>query len=247
MTYTKYDASGNDFVIFHTDIEKDYSKEAIKLCSKEYFDTDGLIVIVPHETLDFKWLFYNNDGSIASMCGNGTRAVAHYAKDNNLVGDSCTFLTGAGEISCEINDNIVQTQMTKPISIKKEFIEDHLRCCIIDTGVPHLVISVNTLDLFDLKIAAKFRKKYNANVNYFTVKNDILYVRTFERGVEGETKACGTGMVACFIKALNMNLISSNVTVYPSSMEKINIKKENQILYFSGAVKKISSKDLKNI
>jgi diaminopimelate epimerase len=244
MIYTSYDASGNDFVIFHTDDEKDYSKLAIKLCSKEYFDTDGLIVIVPHKTLDFKWLFYNNDGSIASMCGNGTRAVAHYAYANKLVSKTCTFLTGAGEISCKIDGNIVQTQMTKPIPIKEEFTEDGLKLCIIDTGVPHIVIYVEHLDKFDLKTSSKLRHEYNANVNYFTVKNNILYVRTFERGVEGETKACGTGMVACFIKALSMELISSNTTVYPSSMEQINIKKEDGILYFTGAVKQLTQKDL---
>jgi len=244
MLYTKYDASGNDFVIFHTNEEKDYSSLAIKLCSKEYFNTDGLIVIVPHDRLDFKWLFYNNDGSIASMCGNGTRAVAHYAYSNKLVSNKCTFLTGAGEISCEVNNNIVQTQMTEPISIKKEFIQEDLKCCIVDTGVPHVVIYVDNLDKFDLEQASRFRLQYNANVNYFTVKNSILYVRTFERGVEGETLACGTGMVACFIKALEMNLISSNTIVYPKSAEEINIKKLDDTLYFTGAVKKISSKDL---
>ena len=70
MTYTKYDASGNTFVIFHTTVKKDYSSLAIKLCKKE--QVDGLIVIVPHIIYDFEWLFYNNDGSEASMCGNGT-------------------------------------------------------------------------------------------------------------------------------------------------------------------------------
>jgi len=244
MLYTKYDASGNDFVIFHTNKEKDYSNLAIKLCSKEYFNTDGLIVIVPHDTLDFKWLFYNNDGSVASMCGNGTRAVAHYAYKNKLVNNKCTFLTGAGEISCEVNGNIVQTQMTKPIYIKKEFIQEDLRCCIVDTGVPHLVIYVDDLNKFNLEQASRFRIQYNANVNYFTVKDSILYVRTFERGVEDETKACGTGMVACFIKALSLNLISSDTTVYPISNEKINIKKQNDILYFTGAVKQMYMKEL---
>jgi diaminopimelate epimerase len=244
MLYTKYDASGNDFVIFHTSEEKDYSKLAIQVCSKEYFDTDGLIVVVPHDTLDFKWLFYNNDGSVASMCGNGTRAVAHYTYNNNLTNKTCTFLTGAGEISCEVNNNIVQTQMTKPIHIKTEFIEEDLKCCIVDTGVPHVVIMVEDIDLFNTQQASRFRHKYDANVNYFTVKNNILYVRTFERGVEGETKACGTGMVACFIKALNMKLVNNETTVYPRSMEEITIKKINETLYFTGAVKKIQEREL---
>jgi len=244
MVYTKYDASGNDFVIFHTDEEKDYSKLAVKLCSKEYFDTDGLIVIVPHETLDFKWLFYNNDGSVASMCGNGTRAVAHYAYSNNLVKENCTFLTGAGEISCEVKENIVQTQMTNPIIIKEPFLEDGYDCFIIDTGVPHVVIMTEDLDKFDLEVCAKFRKQYNANVNFVKVKNNKLFVRTFERGVEGETLACGTGMVACFIRANDLNLISNNVEVYPKSKELINIKKENDKLYFKGEVKQITKRQL---
>jgi len=244
MLYTKYDASGNDFVIFHTNEEKDYSSLAIKLCSKEYFDTDGLIVIVPHDTLDFKWLFYNNDGSIASMCGNGTRAVAHYAYSNKLVEQDCTFLTGAGEISCEVRDNIVQTQMTKPIIIKEPFVQDGYNCFIVDTGVPHVVIMVDNLDKFNLDVCARFRKQYNANVNFAHVKDNKLYVRTFERGVENETLACGTGMVACFIRALDLKLITSNIEVFPKSGELINIKKENGNLYFKGAVKQIEQKEL---
>ena len=86
MTYTKYSASGNDFVIFHTFLEKDYTNDAIKLCNRtEGIGADGLVVIVPSNEADFKWLFYNSDGSYASMCGNATRAVSHYAFTNNLV------------------------------------------------------------------------------------------------------------------------------------------------------------------
>jgi len=244
MIYTKYDASGNDFVIFHTNTRKDYSDLAIQLCSKEYFDTDGLIVIIPHETLDFEWLFYNNDGSVASMCGNGTRAVAHYAYTNELVKKDCTFLTLAGEISCEVRGNIVQTQMTKPIRIKEAFIEDNYDCFIVDTGVPHVVVMVEDLEEFNLEVCAKFRKKYDANVNFAKVSDNKLYVRTFERGVEGETLACGTGMVACFIRANELNLVSNDIEVYPKSKELINIKKQNNNLYFKGAVKQIEKRQL---
>ena len=244
MKYTKYDASGNDFVIFDTKIEKDYSSLAIKLCSKKYFDTDGMIVVVPHDTLDFKWLFYNNDGSVASMCGNGTRAVAHYTYSNNITKSNCTFLTSAGEISCEVNGNIVETQMTKPIRIKEPFIQNGYDCFIIDTGVPHIVIVTDDLDNFDLSVCSKFRKQYNANVNFVKIQDNKLYVRTFERGVEGETLACGTGMVACFIRAKELNLISSNVEVYPKSNELINIKEENNTLYFKGVVKFIEQKEI---
>jgi diaminopimelate epimerase len=244
MRYSKYDASGNDFVIFHTNEKKDYSDLAIELCAKDNFDTDGLIVIIPHETLDFEWLFYNNDGSTASMCGNGTRAVALYAYENNLAKGEMTFLTDAGDITCKVQGNVVETQMTEPIEIKKPFEEDGLNCWIVDTGVPHVVIMTNDIKNFDAETCAKFRQKYNANVNYACVQDGNLLVRTFERGVEGETQACGTGMVASFLRALELNLINSPCKVYPTSKEELIIKKQNDTLYFKGAVKFIESRDI---
>ena len=113
MTYTKYSASGNDFVIFHTFIEKDYSSDAIKLCSRtEGIGADGLVVLVPSKEADFKWQFYNSDGSHAAMCGNATRAVSHYAFTNNLVtSNEMQFLTGAGLIKSCVENDIVETQL----------------------------------------------------------------------------------------------------------------------------------------
>jgi len=234
MTIQRYDASGNTFVIFHTQEEKEYSELAKTLCKQE--NTDGLIVIVPHDEFDFKWLFYNNDGSTASMCGNGTRAVAHYAYSNNLCGSDLDFLTEAGKISCTVDDDIVETTMTQPIIHNESFIENNLEWFFADTGVPHLVTLTDNLETFDLTLCAQMRKTHNANVNYACVKDGKLYVRTFERGVEGETLACGTGMVASFLKAQNLGLIKENCDVYPKSGELISIKKENDIIYFKGKV-----------
>ena len=85
MTYTKYSASGNDFVIFHTFIEKDYSSDAIKLCNRtEGIGADGLVVLVPSSDIDFKWLFYNSDGS-HETCAEMLQEQFHYAFTNNLV------------------------------------------------------------------------------------------------------------------------------------------------------------------
>ena len=245
MVVTKYDASGNDFVIFHTDIEKDYSALAKNVCDrKNSIGADGLIVLVPHDTLDFKWLFYNSDGSYAAMCGNGTRACAHYAYNNVLAPKSMSFLTGAGVISCEVDGNIVQTTMTEPKLIKKPFEEDGLQWYIIDTGVPHIVTIVEDLDSFDLELCSKMRYKYDGNVNFAQVKDGNLYVRTYERGVEGETLACGTGMVASFLRALDLGLIDKEVDVYPKSGEKLTIKKDDKHIYFKGAVKKEFVKEI---
>ncbi len=242
MRYSKYDASGNSFVIFHTNERKDYSNLAIELCKKE--EVDGLIVMVPHIVYDFEWLFYNNDGSTASMCGNGTRAVALYAFTNQLTGSFMKFLTGAGEINCAVDGDIVETQMTKPFEIKEPFFEVGFLCWIVNTGVPHLVIMTDNLDDFDLELCSKLRTKYNTNVNFAKVEDGKLFVRTFERGVEGETLACGTGMVASFLRAFSLGLIDNICKVYPKSKEELIIRKDDENLYFKGKVKFIEAKEI---
>jgi len=242
MTITKYNASGNTFVIFHTNQRDNYSNLAISLCKKE--EVDGLIVVVPHEKYDFEWLFYNNDGSTANMCGNGTRAVAHYAFDNKISGSTVKFLTGAGEINCIVDGDIVETTMTEPVSVKDEFIELGFNWVMIDTGVPHLVTIVDDLDKFDLDICSKMRYAYNANVNFAKVEDGDLKVRTYERGVEGETLACGTGMTACFLRALELDLINSPVNVYPTGGEQLVLKKDDNGVYFKGKVVKEEAKNI---
>ncbi|MBU3014378.1 diaminopimelate epimerase [Poseidonibacter lekithochrous] len=244
MTYTKYSASGNDFVIFHTFIKKDYSKEAIELCNRtEGIGADGLIVLVPNEKADFEWLFYNSDGSDASMCGNGTRACAHYAYKNGLAPNSMKFLTGAGLIKSIVEDDIVETELTAPIVIKEEFEQEGFTWYLVDTGVPHLVTIVDDLEKYDHDLSAKMRYEHNANVNFAKIEDGkegkVLKVRTYERGVEGETLACGTGMAACFLRANNLNLVSNKTFVYPKSQEELSLSLVDNTIYFKGAVKNV--------
>ena len=239
MNIAKYSANGNDFVLFHTPMQDDFTQLAREICHRQDgIGADGLIVVIPHIEYDFEWLFYNSDGSTAAMCGNGTRAVAHYAKQNNLVGNFTKFLTQAGTIDCQIDGDIVQTTMIKPKILKEPFEQYSLTWWQVDTGVPHLVTIVDDLEKFDLEICSKMRYEHNANVNYATVKDGKLYVRTYERGVEDETLACGTGMTACFLRALELGLISNSVDVYPKSKEKLTLKKEDNNIYFKGKVTK---------
>jgi len=240
MTYKKYSASGNDFVIFHTLIEKDYSQEAIKLCNRtEGIGADGLIVLVPSQQEDFKWLFYNSDGSDAAMCGNGTRACAHYAYNNNLASSKMRFLTGAGTIESEVEGDIVETQLTKPIVVKEGFEQEGFTWYLIDTGVPHLVTIVDDLEKYDHDLSSKMRYEYNANVNFAKVENGVINVRTYERGVEGETLACGTGMAACFLRANSLGLVGETCFVYPKSKEQLSLSIKDEKIFFKGAVKEV--------
>ena len=231
MIVSKYSASGNDFVIFHTFLKKDRSDLTKKLCNRfSGVGADGLIVILPHNEYDFEWQFYNADGSEAKMCGNGSRAAAHYAFKNNLAPRKMKFLTLAGVIEAQVNGDIVKTQLTPHKEIKT--IGEYK---LYDTGVPHLV-KIDSIDNFNIDECRRLRYEHNANVNVAEVKDSKLYVRTYERGVEDETQACGTGMCASFLYAREKGLIGDEAEVYPKSGERLYISINNNRLYFKGKV-----------
>lgn len=240
MQVSKYNASGNDFVIFHTFIEQDYSALAKQLCHRQQgIGADGLIVLVPSKEADFKWLFYNNDGSDAAMCGNGTRACAHYAYTNNLASKEMTFFTGAGVISSSVEGNIVESQLTAVQKMSEPFNEEGKEWHFYDTGVPHLVTIVKDLNEYSKELASKMRYAHNANVNFVLLNEKGLHVRTYERGVEDETGACGTGMAACFYTLHALGLIGESSKVYPTSKEEVSFRIKEGRLYFKGAVSKV--------
>ncbi len=240
MQISKYNASGNDFVIFHAFKEIDRSELAVRLCDRQKgIGADGLIVLLPHDEYDFKWQFYNSDGSVAEMCGNGTRACAHYAYTNGLADEKMDFLTLSGVITSSVDGNIVETVLSDPKKMSEPFEEEGHLWYFYDTGVPHLVTFIDDLDRFDLKLASKMRYARNANVNFASIKKNTLHVRTYERGVEGETLACGTGMAASFYSANQSGKLGDFVEVYPASQERLELRLEHGRLYFKGKVSKV--------
>lgn len=244
MRVSKYSASGNDFVIFHSQVKENRSELAKELCHRQNgVGADGLIVLLPHKTLDFEWQFYNADGSHADMCGNGSRAAAHYAHSQDLASLKMSFLTGAGVINAEIEDyseksGMVQSELTPPKILDQEILYKGKIWWLINTGVPHLVCLQEDVEEFDLKEARELRQKYNANVNICCVVGENLKVRTYERGVEDETLACGTGMSACFYRAFKEKKVKENIEVYPTSGETLYLGVNETTITFKGRVKR---------
>lgn len=240
MQVAKYSASGNDFVICHTFIKEDFSTLAQELCHRqEGVGADGLIVLVPHDTLDFEWCFYNADGSSAEMCGNGSRACAHYAYYNGLAPAQMSFLTLAGKISAKVEGNRVQSDLTPPKIMDKTIEVNGKSWWLIDTGVPHLVTFDADTENFDIEEARALRYQYNANVNIASIEDGYIRVRTYERGVEDETLACGTGMAACFYRATQEDWISDSMMLKPTSGDELYLGLEDGIITFTGDVRKI--------
>lgn len=240
MTVTKYSANGNDFVMFVAQKKADRSELAKKLCHRQNgVGADGLVVVLPHPEYDFEWEFYNADGSVADMCGNASRAVAHFAHEKGISKDNkAEFLTGAGVIRATVNGNYVVSDMVEPDIISQDLEEYGERWWLINSGVPHLVAVRENVDDFNLEEARALRYKYNANVDICAIKGNVLYVRTYERGVEDETLACGTGMVACFIRYHKEGKVSDQVIVHPKSGDELYVSYEKGVYRFGGKVTK---------
>jgi diaminopimelate epimerase len=240
MTITKYSANGNDFILFIAQEKRDRRELARKLCHRQNgVGADGLVVLIPHRDYDFEWEFYNSDGSLANMCGNASRAVAHFAHEKGISKDGVAeFLTGAGVIRATINGLYVVSDMTPPNIIETKFQENGEIWWLIDTGVPHLVAIRNDISRFDIEEARRLRHKYDCNVNICKPQKDTLFVRTYERGVEDETLACGTGMVASFVRCHKEGLLDDMVKTIPTSGDELYVSLEDGVYKFGGKVTK---------
>ncbi len=229
IPFTKMSGSGNDFILIdHRDhfLEEDRLKDFIrKVCQRRIsVGADGLILIERSQKADFKWRFYNADGSEAEMCGNGGRCVARFAHLKGIAGPSLSFETLAGTISAQVNGQRVKLQLTKPHGLKldqKIPVEGEERIVsVINTGVPHAVLFVEDLEGTDVvRMGRAIRRHANftpagTNANFVRLEGPSrLSIRTYERGVEDETLACGTGVVAAALVAAFKGFVKSPVSV----------------------------------
>lgn len=212
LNFTKMNGAGNDFVMLdNRDLKLALTKEQIeKLCDRHRgIGADGLLCVEPAtEGGDFKMRYYNADGGEAEMCGNGARCFGRFV--NLLHNGSLTkirFETLAGMISAEFEGDQVRINMSAPHSLK---LAQELPVCdktltvhSVNTGVPHAVVYVDDLDNVPVRewgAALRYHEAFKprgTNANFAKVlAPGSIAIRTYERGVEDETLACGTGMVA---------------------------------------------------
>lgn len=213
ISFTKMNGAGNDFVMLdNRDMAYNLSSEQIAaLCDRHRgIGADGLLAAEPSEgEADFRFRYYNADGGEAEMCGNGARCFGRFTADLlPTESDEVSFETIAGELSAKLIGENVEVAMSNPFDLEPELkIEvEGLTSPIhsVNTGVPHTVTYVDDLDALDIvKAGASIRyhehfSPAGTNVNFAQVLTPgHIAIRTYERGVEDETLACGTGMVAC--------------------------------------------------
>lgn len=249
IPFYKMSGSGNDFIIID-------NREGIlggvnlpewveKVCRRGLsIGADGVILVENSPKADFKWRFFNPDGSEVEMCGNGGRCVARFAHLKGISGRSLSFDTLSGVIEAEVVGERVKLRMGDPADVRldypisidgNEYIVNS-----INTGVPHVVQMVEDLEHYDVSKfgpAIRYHPAYQpdgTNANFIEVRGEhTIHIRTYERGVEDETLACGTGAVASALIGASKGLASSPVSVHPKGGEVLTIHFRKEASGFS--------------
>ena len=229
VEFTKMNGAGNDFVCIDNragGVELS-TEQVAKLCHRQRgVGADGVMVLVPNEggEADWSWEFYNSDGSEADMCGNGARCFARFIQRATDPSGDISFLTGAGVIRASFDGERVTVNLTAPkdfsLNQKLATADGEVTVHSVNTGVPHAVVFVEDADKAmvvergrELRFHSHFGKS-GTNVNFVQKLGDNrIRVRTYERGVEGETLACGTGVCAAAIVSAATQGLTSPVSV----------------------------------
>ncbi len=223
IPFVKYQGTGNDFILIDGRFTE-YSLDVAKMCDRRFgIGADGLMILKLTEGYDFEMIYYNSDGNLSSMCGNGGRCIAHWAHSLGLSKDGrLSFYAPDGAHEALVEGNWVKLRM---IDVLDWEIKSHEVICM-NTGSPHFVHfnasnsneSINAFDLVSWAKGIRYSDEYqkegiNVNRAVVTAEN-ALSMRTYERGVEDETYSCGTGVTAAALSyAIMKNLERGEIYV----------------------------------
>lgn len=206
LEFYKYQGAGNDFVMIDNrsgSFPTDNIQLVAHLCNRRFgIGGDGLILLETDSETDFKMVYYNSDGNQSSMCGNGGRCLVAFAKDLKVIENTTTFIATDGLHHATVENNgLVSLQM-----INVSIINNTTEYSFLNTGSPHHVQIVDNIENYNVKengAAIRYGALYGAtgsNINFVKKIDDNTFrLRTYERGVEDETLACGTGATAVAI------------------------------------------------
>lgn len=222
--FSKYSGAGNDFVIVRGEEVglRDASALAQRICSRRWgVGVDGLILIRTLSEEFVRIRFFNPDGSEFGTCGNGTRCAARYANDRGLTGPELMLNTDDGDIRARVSGNQVALDYALDAEVVMHLevaVEGSPRpAWLVRMGTPHLVVEVEDIELDDFDAACRPLRSHpdlgpdGANVDTVSVEEDSLVIRTFERGVEGETLACGSGCMAAAFALREAGVVTTPV------------------------------------
>lgn len=217
LKFHKLQGAGNDFILIDDRDERfNIGNNALVkfLCDRKFgIGADGLMLLRKREGYDFQMIYYNSDGNESSMCGNGGRCITAFADQIGLKRDKYLFLAIDGDHDAELSlqGDVYWVKLGMIDVAEVEVGADYL---YLNTGSPHYVKFVNDLKSYSvieeaqkIRYSERFKAK-GTNVNFVEIIDGVLHIRTYERGVEGETLACGTGVTAAVIAAYHSGKIT---------------------------------------
>jgi diaminopimelate epimerase len=239
LEFTKMNGAGNDFVLIDNRERKIKlsPEQIVRICHRHRgIGADGILMLVPciSGKADWAWDFYNSDGSAADMCGNGARCFTRFVQKVTGTKTGFTFETGAGVITAAVTDDRVTVSLTQPKDLK---LEQKVPLSVgtqaihsLNTGVPHAVLFVENADqamVLQLGQEIRFHSHFapkGTNVNFVqSLGRGNIRVRTYERGVEGETLACGTGVTASALISARLHQFESPVKVQVQNGDTLEV------------------------
>jgi diaminopimelate epimerase len=211
LRFTKMNGAGNDFVVIDNRIGKVrlQPEQIVRICDRHRgVGADGILLLEKGSNgADFRMRYYNRDGGEAEMCGNGARCFARFANKVAKAPAKISFQTPAGLIRGELHGELVTLQMSEPKDLRLDLdltansAKENVH--FINSGVPHVVVPVSKVEDVDVRKRGQALRRHKefapagANVNFIEKRSARkISIRTYERGVEDETLACGTGVVA---------------------------------------------------
>ena len=239
IQFWKMNGSGNDFILIDNRDDQIREEEMGRLVERacrrrESVGADGLIFVVKSAKYDFGWRFFNADGGEVEMCGNGGRCVSRFAFLKEIAGPEMTFETLVGPVSAEVKGQVVKVLMPRPgipsMNLDLGFQHGWKSCDFINTGVPHVMVEVEDLPNHPVREqgrVVRYHRRFapeGTNANFMTkVGPNRLALRTYERGVEDETLACGTGAIAAALVGSIRGMVTSPVKVKTHGGEELII------------------------
>jgi len=242
LQFTKMNGAGNDFVMIdNRELKHFLTKQTIEqLCDRHRgVGADGLLAVEPAANgADFKMRYYNADGGEAEMCGNGARCFARYAAKVSGKSGDLSFETQAGVVTAEMLGENVKLGMSAPHSLALNtelgVAGEKMKVHFLNTGVPHAVVFLDDIEKLDIMrsgAALRYHEHFapkGTNANFVGENPDgSISIRTYERGVEGETLACGTGVTAAALLFSKLTGASSPVRVKVKGGDTLEVGFEN--------------------
>lgn len=238
LRFTKMNGAGNDFVLLDNragDLRLT-SEQIARLCDRHRgIGADGVLLLErPGNGADFRMRYYNSDGGEAEMCGNGARCFARFADRVAGPRQSVTFETPAGVIGASLEGEQVRLEMSEPTDLRLGIAiilpDQTLHAHFLNSGVPHVVVPVESLEAADVEGIGRAVREHQmfapkgTNVNFLYRRDDkAIAIRTYERGVESETLACGTGVVASALIFAAANNLSGPIRVFVRGGDELSV------------------------